>query len=1024
VRPVQLRIEGFTCFKKEQVIDFDGLGLFAISGPTGAGKSSLLDTIVYALYGRVPRVGKRGYTEFISLGASRMSVRFDFRLGDQLYRVTRTGRRLGAPSAQIEELARNGDTVRALADGIAAVDKLVQQTVGLDYDGFVQAVVLPQGEFATFLQSAPGVRTKLLRDLLRLGRYEAMRKSAEARSSAAETEAGHLAKRLAEDYGGATAKEVHGLEEKVAHGKKDLEGVRKLFDVAELEAKNARRLRERTAEVEARRVERDQLAQEKKEVTAKKRRLDASLRSAKVAPDLDYLRTVEVRAKTAGEELGSAESVVRRAAETEKKAQVSAERADKAAKRIPELDKQVQKVAEIIGLLEPKRRLEQSIRGFEKDNLGLQERLDQLGLQRRKESKRLEGAEKQLDTAQRDLERIGYDSKLYEKVEGVLEAASAAQQLRQSLEELREACREAAAGAISTKKTAQTAASRVEAGIRALEKASSAAKEAERMLREAERAHAAHHLRSDLRTGKPCPVCEQPVRVLPKAPKVVTTRLDDLRSGADEARVRATAAQQRQAELEADARSSARAATAAQKRADAAAEAAKAKGDAYAEASLRLKAWGRKASLSLAEPIEDQVIKLDRELRAKRKKHDEAAAAVREATKTRDDGQRALEKLDALAVTASEKLARNGKQLAEIREQFTEYETKIRAVVGEDDPQEVRDLLQEERTQLEEASHESQRAANEASKRVAQARALLAAATDQHGKASTELKEATAKVRDGVRAAGFESEASARAALLDDKAVRQLDRDIREHDQKQASVDTRLRELEKELGGQEVSQQELRKKEEDRDDIAARVEGTLGELRVFEEQLQRLRERLVKAKELTSQMDAHRQIARVYGVLADELQSNRFQQYLLEETVEALVAGASERLKKISDRYALATRDGEFFVVDHDNAGEQRSADTLSGGETFLTSLALALELSAQVQSAAGALQLESIFIDEGFGTLDPDALETVAAAIEALPVAGRMVGIITHIAELTERLPGRIVIEKGTDGSRVHVSK
>ncbi len=221
-----------------------------------------------------------------------------------------------------------------------------------------------------------------------------------------------------------------------------------------------------------------------------------------------------------------------------------------------------------------------------------------------------------------------------------------------------------------------------------------------------------------------------------------------------------------------------------------------------------------------------------------------------------------------------------------------------------------------------------------------------------------------------------------------------------------------------------MSQQELREKEKDRDDIAARVEVTLGELRVSEEQLQRLRERLVKAQELTSQLEAHHQVARVYGALADELQSNRFQQYLLEETVEDLVAGASERLKKISDRYALALREGEFFVVDHDNAGEQRSADTLSGGETFLTSLALALELSAQVQSAAGALQLESIFIDEGFGTLDPDALETVAAAIEALPVGGRMVGIITHIAELTERLPGRIMIEKGTDGSQVHVSK
>ncbi len=1023
MRPAQLRVEGFTCFKKEQVVDFDGLDLFAISGPTGAGKSSLLDTMVYALYGRVPRVGKRGYTEFISLGANRMSVRFDFRLGDQLYRVTRTARRQGAPSAQIEQLAENGDTLRALADGIAAVDKFVQQTIGLDYDGFIQAVVLPQGEFARFLKSAPGDRTTLLRDLLRLGRYEEMRKHAQVRSSAAQTDAGHLEKRLAEDYGGATAPEVASLEEKVAHEKKEMVRLRKLLDAAEIEAKNARRLRERTAELEAKRVEREELALRKREVAGKERRLEASRRAAKVAPILDQLRQAEERAEKAAEELGTGDSAVRRAVEMERKALASAERADKAARQIPELDKQIQKVAEIIGLLEPKSRLEESVRGFEKDNRALQERLDQLGHQRAKEAKRLESAEKELGAAQRELKGIGYDSKLYEKVDAVLEDAAAAQKLRQSLEELREVAQEASAEVTSAKKTAQAAASRVEASADTLEKAVRTANKAEATLREAERVHAAHHLKSELRTGKPCPVCEQPVRVLPKARRVVT-RLEELRSEAEAARTRATGAQQRHAELEADAKSSARAEVAAGRKVKSAAEAVTAKGDEYAEATRRLVAWGRKAHVELTEPAEAQVIRLDRELRAKRKRHDEATEAVREAAKTKDDGQRALEKLDAHAVTTQEKLARNAEQLAEVREHLGEYEKKMRAVVGEADPREVRDALQEERAQLDEAQNQTRRAAHDASKGVAQARALLAAAKDQQDKNNRELQGAQAKAQDGLATAGFEREASARAALLDDKTVRQLDREIREYEQKTAAIDARLGELEKELGGQHMSQQELKRREKERDDLAAGVERTVGVLRVAEEQLERLRERLTKAQELRSQLEAHREIVRIYGALADELQSNRFQQYLLEDTVRDVVAGASERLKKISDRYALALQEGEFFVVDQDNAGEQRSADTLSGGETFLTSLALALELSAQVQHAAGALQLESIFIDEGFGTLDPDTLETVTAAIEALPMGGRMVGIITHIPELTERLPGRVAIEKGPDGSRVHVSR
>ena len=81
-----------------------------------------------------------------------------------------------------------------------------------------------------------------------------------------------------------------------------------------------------------------------------------------------------------------------------------------------------------------------------------------------------------------------------------------------------------------------------------------------------------------------------------------------------------------------------------------------------------------------------------------------------------------------------------------------------------------------------------------------------------------------------------------------------------------------------------------------------------------------------------------------------------------------------------------------------------------------------ALELSEQVQRAASAVPLDSLFIDEGFGTLDPATLDTVAAAIQSLPVGGRMVGIITHSQELAEGLPARVVVEKRSEGSRVQI--
>ena len=131
------------------------------------------------------------------------------------------------------------------------------------------------------------------------------------------------------------------------------------------------------------------------------------------------------------------------------------------------------------------------------------------------------------------------------------------------------------------------------------------------------------------------------------------------------------------------------------------------------------------------------------------------------------------------------------------------------------------------------------------------------------------------------------------------------------------------------------------------------------------------------------------------------------------------------RLRQISNRYTLEWEAGDFYVVDHDNAGERRRAETLSGGETFMASLCLALQLGEEVLRTSGALQMDSLFIDEGFGTLDADSLAEVTDAMEALRQDGaRLIGVISHRPELTDRLPGCIRIEKGVGESRWAVER
>jgi DNA repair protein SbcC/Rad50 len=143
----------------------------------------------------------------------------------------------------------------------------------------------------------------------------------------------------------------------------------------------------------------------------------------------------------------------------------------------------------------------------------------------------------------------------------------------------------------------------------------------------------------------------------------------------------------------------------------------------------------------------------------------------------------------------------------------------------------------------------------------------------------------------------------------------------------------------------------------------------------------------------------------------------RFENWIVNEALHRLVAGATRIMRELSDdQYALTIDgSGNFLVTDRHNADEARSARTLSGGETFLASLSLALSLADELRdlSAAGAAKLDAIFLDEGFGTLDSGTLDTVAATVENLAAGGRMVGIVTHVRELAERIPLQFRVRK-----------
>jgi exonuclease SbcC len=199
--------------------------------------------------------------------------------------------------------------------------------------------------------------------------------------------------------------------------------------------------------------------------------------------------------------------------------------------------------------------------------------------------------------------------------------------------------------------------------------------------------------------------------------------------------------------------------------------------------------------------------------------------------------------------------------------------------------------------------------------------------------------------------------------------------------------------------------------------VAAAVERARGALA-------RITERRATAARITADRDTAEEAGQVAKMLGGLLRSDGFPRWLVASALDALVADASLSLAELSGgQFALTHDNGEFLVIDHADADAKRPVKTLSGGETFQASLALALALSAQMSglAARGAAKLESIFLDEGFGTLDEANLEIVASTLENLAARGdRMVGVVTHVPALAERVPVRFRVSRDQRTSSV----
>lgn len=193
MRPLRLELHGFAAFREETIVDFEGQELMAFTGPTGAGKSSIIDGIAFALFGSVARYGnEKLIAPIINTLSTEARVRLDFSVGKQRYTAVRILRRTATGASTKEarlerQEAKSSPTV--LAGTAAEVTAAVEELLGLSFGQFTKTIVLPQGDFARFLTETAGDRQSLLRRLLGMDVYAAMGTAARQRAKDAGIEA-------------------------------------------------------------------------------------------------------------------------------------------------------------------------------------------------------------------------------------------------------------------------------------------------------------------------------------------------------------------------------------------------------------------------------------------------------------------------------------------------------------------------------------------------------------------------------------------------------------------------------------------------------------------------------------------------------------------------------------------------------------------------------------------------------------------------------------------------------------------
>nr|WP_241249430.1 SMC family ATPase [Agrococcus sp. KRD186] len=989
---LRLELSAFGPFRDRFEIDFasfDADGLYLIAGPTGAGKSTILDAVAYALYGSAPRYDGAPHVRSDLAGPGDLTwVELEFALGEQVLKVRRTpeyerpklrGTGFTRERATATLWMRQGDAWETLATRTDEASTEVARLLGLRKDEFLTVILLAQGGFAEFLLAESKARKVLLERLFGTGSLRQLRELLVADAKAVDAERASL-ERTRDDRGERVRDAALSLpaEDAGAPAEGDLDEATLAMLEARIAAhvehaagrsasaagaeREARKARDAAATLVARIDRRDAALAALERLDAAAEAIDAdrarfadALRAAEAAAPLDRWSRADGQAARAADTLATAGAALADDLELG-----ALDRGDLETVRDAVLAQHAAAVDDAARATATQQ-LEASIPGLER------------------------AAKAAATGAQAAAAAVG----------AAKQRMADAPAARSQLVDAREAATATAAGAEAAARRVVDATARLTARdeadalaeplAAARESASQTAAAQRRTADELHRLQAARidgmagELASELSDGEPCPVCGAAEHPAPHPPASEAVTAEDVTAALDRSRR--------------------------------ALETASAANDALAELEQRLAAHeGRAGS-------DDRTV-LETELASAQA----AQTAAADAELARDAAVRALQEHDEHAA-----------------------------------------LLEAEVAALEARAAVASTATATAAARRDDARAQLADALGEHVDAAALLRTATRR-RDALRR-WLDADAEAEKALAEQTAAAAAGAEaLAEHGLPDRAATLAMR-------ADPAARDALRDRIAAQDRAVASAQGVLAqpdladlgerpELAPLEEALRAAATAAAEAARAAAAGETTRDhAARDLAAARDAIRS------LAEgaehaETVRSLARaldGKNERAQDI-ETYVLATRlatiidaanlrlaamtDGRFTLV-HDegrashgrasglgievldaHTGVARTTRSLSGGETFLASLALALGLADVVQAEAGGVSLETLFVDEGFGSLDQDTLEAAMATLDELRAGGRSVGVISHVQQMQERIPSRIrVVPMPGGGSRIAVT-